>query len=68
VLIAGAGIGGLSAALALLQRGFAVDVYEQASKLEEVGAWEYLDREWSRTAITTRYEWLSAYGVLGARI
>ena len=38
VLIAGAGIGGLSAALALLQRGFEVDVYEQAPKLEEVGA------------------------------
>ena len=38
VLIAGAGIGGLSAALALLQRGFDVDVYEQAPRLEEVGA------------------------------
>jgi len=38
VLIAGGGIGGLSAALALLQRGFEVDVYEQAAKLEEVGA------------------------------
>ena len=38
MLIAGAGIGGLSAALALLQRGFAVDDYEQAPRLEEVGA------------------------------
>ena len=38
VLIAGAGIGRLSAALALLQRGFAVDVYEQVPRLEEVGA------------------------------
>lgn len=38
VLIAGAGIGGLTAALALLQRGFDVDVYEQASKLAEFGA------------------------------
>ena len=38
VLIAGGGIGGLSAALALLQRGFEVDVYEQAARLEEVGA------------------------------
>jgi salicylate hydroxylase len=68
VLIAGGGIGGLSAALALLQRGFPVDVYEQAAKLEEVGAKEYLDREWSRTAITSRCEWLFAYDVLGARI
>jgi salicylate hydroxylase len=38
VLIAGGGIGGLSAALALLQRGFDVEVYEQALRLEEVGA------------------------------
>ena len=38
MLIAGGGIGGLSAALALLQRGFPVDVDEQAAKLEEVGA------------------------------
>ena len=38
LLIAGGGIGGLSAALALSQRGFEVDVYEQASRLEEVGA------------------------------
>ena len=38
VLIAGAGIGGLCAALALLQRGFDVDVYEQARELKEVGA------------------------------
>lgn len=38
VLIAGAGIGGLTAALALLQRGYDVDVYEQASRLLEFGA------------------------------
>lgn len=38
VIIAGAGIGGLTAALALLQRGFDVDVYEQAEELREVGA------------------------------
>jgi len=38
VLIAGGGIGGLAAALALLKRGFDVDVYEQASELREVGA------------------------------
>ena len=38
ILIAGAGIGGLSAALALLQRGYAVQVCEQASALREVGA------------------------------
>ncbi|OGA26075.1 MAG: monooxygenase [Betaproteobacteria bacterium RIFCSPLOWO2_02_FULL_67_26] len=38
VLIAGGGIGGLAAALALLKRGIDVEVYEQASELREVGA------------------------------
>ncbi|MCA0204812.1 MAG: FAD-dependent monooxygenase [Proteobacteria bacterium] len=38
VLIAGGGIGGMTAALALLQRGFDVTVYEQAPELKELGA------------------------------
>jgi salicylate hydroxylase len=38
ILIAGAGIGGLTAALALLRKGFDVEVVEQAPKLGEVGA------------------------------
>ena len=38
ILIAGAGIGGLTAALALLRRGFDVEVFEQAGELKEVGA------------------------------
>ena len=38
IIIAGAGIGGLTAALALLQRGFDVTVFEQAPELKEVGA------------------------------
>ena len=38
VLIAGGGIGGLTAALALLKHGIDVDVYEQAPQLREVGA------------------------------
>lgn len=38
VIIVGGGIGGLTAALALLTQGFDVDVYEQASRLGEVGA------------------------------
>src|SRR5208283_3242317 len=38
VLIAGAGIGGIVAALALLARGFDVDLYEQATDLQEIGA------------------------------
>ena len=38
VLIAGGGIGGLTAALALLRRGIDVDVYEQAHELREIGA------------------------------
>jgi len=36
--IAGGGIGGLTAALSLLQRGFDVHVYEQAGEFAEVGA------------------------------
>lgn len=38
IAIAGAGIGGLCAGLALAQRGFTVSVYEQSSVLAEVGA------------------------------
>ncbi len=38
IMIAGAGIGGLTAALALLRRGFAVDIFEKADVLSEVGA------------------------------
>ena len=38
ILIIGAGIGGLTTALACLQRGFEVQVLEQAPALEEVGA------------------------------
>jgi salicylate hydroxylase len=38
VLIAGGGIGGISAALSLLQRGLDVEVYEQAPALMEIGA------------------------------
>jgi salicylate hydroxylase len=37
-VVAGAGIGGLCAALALAKRGFEVAVYEQSSQLGEVGA------------------------------
>ena len=38
VIIAGAGIGGLSAALALARAGFEVAVVERAPELAEVGA------------------------------
>jgi len=38
VLIIGAGIGGLTAALALRQAGFPVEVFERAAELKEVGA------------------------------
>jgi len=37
-VVIGGGIGGLTAGLALLQRGFDVDIYEQALELKEVGA------------------------------
>ena len=38
ILIAGAGIGGLTAAACLLTKGFRVRIYEQAAALGEVGA------------------------------
>ena len=38
VIVAGGGIGGLAAALALTRRGFAVKVLEQSPKLGEIGA------------------------------
>jgi salicylate hydroxylase len=37
IAVIGGGIGGLTAAVALLQAGFEVDVYEQAPELTEVG-------------------------------
>lgn len=38
VIIAGAGIGGLTAGLCCLQRGFHVEIFEKAAELTEVGA------------------------------
>jgi salicylate hydroxylase len=38
VLIAGAGVGGLTAALALIQQGFTVTVCEQTKEIRDVGA------------------------------
>lgn len=38
VLVAGGGIGGLAAALALVRQGFKVQVFEQATEIGEIGA------------------------------
>jgi len=38
ILIAGGGIGGLTAALAFAQRGAKVEVFEKTSTFEEIGA------------------------------
>ncbi|MSP98228.1 MAG: monooxygenase [Betaproteobacteria bacterium] len=38
ILIAGGGIGGFTAAVALLQRGFSIEILEKAPQLGEVGA------------------------------
>jgi len=46
--IVGAGIGGLTLALALRQRGLAANVYEQASELREIGAAVSLSANGSR--------------------
>ena len=55
VLIIGGGIGGLSAAIALQDAGFDVDVYEQAEELQEVGA-----------GLTISWNGLQALNLLGA--
>jgi salicylate hydroxylase len=51
VIVAGAGIGGLTAALALAQNGFRVLVLEQAERLEETGAGIQLSPNATRTLI-----------------
>ncbi|MBB4383187.1 FAD-dependent oxidoreductase [Bradyrhizobium sp. SBR1B] len=38
IIIAGGGIGGLAAAIALAQKGFQVTVLERASRYQEIGA------------------------------
>src|SRR5882724_3689566 len=38
ILIIGGGIGGLTAAIALRQAGFGVEVFERAAELKEIGA------------------------------
>jgi salicylate hydroxylase len=51
VIVAGGGIGGLTAALALARRGFRVTVLEQAQRLEETGAGIQLSPNATRTLI-----------------
>lgn len=51
ILITGAGIGGLTAALSLLRRGFPVQVFEQAPILGEVGAGLQIASDGSRVLI-----------------
>jgi salicylate hydroxylase len=51
VVIVGAGIGGLTAAIALAKRGFAVSIAEQADRLEAIGAGIQLSPNASRVLI-----------------
>jgi salicylate hydroxylase len=60
VVIAGAGIGGLSAAAALALRGFRVSVIEQATRLEAIGAGIQLSPNASRVLIDLGFEELLA--------
>jgi salicylate hydroxylase len=56
VLIAGAGIAGLVAGLALLQRGIDVEIFEQASELRELGAGVQLSANGTRVLIALGLE------------
>ena len=51
IVIAGAGIGGLTAALALAARGFSVGIHEKAERLQEVGAGLQLSPNASRVLV-----------------
>jgi salicylate hydroxylase len=51
VAVVGAGLGGLNVAVALIQRGFDVTVYEQADALGEIGAGIQLSPNASRVLI-----------------
>jgi salicylate hydroxylase len=63
IIIAGAGIGGLTASLALAQRGFRVIVLEKADRLEEAGAGLQLSPNASRVLID-----LGLQGQLASRV
>jgi salicylate hydroxylase len=56
ILIVGAGIGGLTAALALLRAGHDVEVYEQAEKLAELGAGVQISANGARVLFTLGLE------------
>jgi salicylate hydroxylase len=56
IVIAGAGIGGLCAALALLQRGFRVSVLEQARQLAELGAGVQISANGAHALFSLRLE------------
>ena len=56
VLIAGAGIGGLVAALAMVQQGIDVELFEQASELRELGAGVQLSANGTRVLIALGLE------------
>ena len=52
IIIAGAGIGGLTAALALARKGFRVEIFEREPNLDEIGAGIQLSPNASRVLIS----------------
>src|SRR5471032_2403481 len=69
VIIAGAGIGGLSAALALARSGFRVVVFEEASELADIGAGIQLSPNATRVLLALGLgEKLKAHAVAPAEV
>ena len=68
ILIIGAGIGGLTATLALLRRGYPVQVFDQAPALSELGADPGRGQRLARAARAWPGEELNRIGIIAGKV